>query len=60
MENNEIVSREEVKKELINECVYEGCMYCVDHPIILVGICLSGLIMATCIMIDKKKSKGVC
>lgn len=53
--NNEIASREEIKRELIFEYTLKGIEYCFEHPVILVGICLSGLTMATCIMIENKK-----
>lgn len=53
--NNEIASREEVKRELIIEYAVKGLDYCVKHPIIVCGICISGIVMTTCIMIENKK-----
>lgn len=53
--NNEMTSREDVKRELIVEYTFKGIDYCLEHPVMLVGICLSGLVMATCIMIEKNK-----
>lgn len=53
--NNEIASREEIEKELIIEYVFKGLDYCSKHPIMVYGICLSGIIMTTCIIIENKK-----
>ena len=36
--NNEIASREEIKRELIFEYTLKGIEYCFEHPVILVGI----------------------
>ena len=33
--------------------MYSICNYFSDHPIILLGVSLSGVIMATCLLIDK-------
>ena len=58
--NNEVASREEIKREFIIEYTFKGLDYCINHPIVAYGICLSGAIMLTCIMIDQKRnSKGV-
>ena len=38
--------------------MYSICNYFSDHPIILLGVSLSGVIMATCLLLDKKYNKG--
>ena len=38
--------------------MYSICNYFSDHPIILLGVSLSGVILATCILLDKKYNKG--
>lgn len=55
--NNEITSREEIKRELIIEYAFKGLDYCCKHPIVVYGVCLSGIIITTCIMIDNKKGE---
>lgn len=53
-ENNEIASREEIKRELAVEYTLKGLNYCLEHPIILAGVGLSSIIIAACIIVDKK------
>lgn len=53
--NNEIASREDLKRELIIEYAFRGIDYCSKHPIMVYGICLSGIIITTCMIIENKK-----
>ena len=53
--NNEVATREELKRELIFEYAFKGLDYCSKHPIMVYGICLSGIILTTCVIIENKK-----
>lgn len=53
--NNEVITREELKRELIFEYAFKGLNYCSKHPIMVYGICLSGIILTTCVIIENKK-----
>ena len=53
--NNEVATREEIKRELIIEYTFKGLNYCLEHPIMVYGIALSSIILATCAMIENKK-----
>lgn len=53
--NNEITFREDLKRELIIEYTFKGIDYCLKHPVMLYGIGLSAIVMATCVIIEKNK-----
>ena len=49
---------EALPKEIDNvDKLLDVAKYCVDNPIILLGISLSGTIMAICIMLNNKGGK---